>query len=260
MIRREEAPGEESLSFNWGENLLVLSQSAPEATLEKIVQSMGKLIADQRGYGALQVQLSLDQIVARPGQPSVYGGTLAFFHGRMIGLLEPLLVVAVAPASPADGRSQPRHVILHLGLPVSSASERHLIHRIESCLREQRALGGLLATRFASEFAESLLTAVRLPSRSDEGSALTEAKPGGKNHKEEVMPETQAQETNYNLVQVWVDRAEKNSPRCYVCQRIAKGNRETNDFRSLRICGVEFSSESQIAHLSRCVGKGNRSA
>lgn len=260
MMRREEAPGEELLGLNWAENLLALSHAIPGGTWTKIVRSMGKLIADQRGYGALQVKLSLEQIVTRSGQPLVYGGSLAFFHGQMIGLLEPLLVVAVIPASPAEGRSQPRHVILKLGLPVPSASERLLTHRLESCLGNPGALGELLTTCSSAEFAEALLTAIRSPERLENGSARPEAKVDGTHSPEEVVPETHAQEINYNLVQVWIERAEKNAPRCYVCLCIAKGNRATGDFGSLRICGVEFSPESQIAHLSRCVGKGNLSA
>ncbi|MCI0656405.1 MAG: hypothetical protein L0170_04965 [Acidobacteria bacterium] len=63
-------------------------------------------------------------------------------------------------------------------------------------------------------------------------------------------------ETNFNLTRVWVERARKNSARCYVCLRIARENeKEEGEFRNIKICGVEFSSESQIAHLARCVGK-----
>lgn len=259
-MRREEVLEEESLGLKSAENLLALSHVTPGATWANIVRSMGKLIADQRGYGALQVGLTLDQIVAQSGQPLVFGGTLALFQGQMIGLLESLLVVAVIPASLAQGASKPRHVILKLGLPVPSASERRLIHRLESCLKNPGALSELLITRSSPEFAEALLTAVRSSGLPDEGSARPEAKEDGTSLAEEVMPETHSQEINYNLVQVWIERAQKNAPRCYVCLRIAKGNQETGDFGILRICGVEFSPESQIAHLSRCVGKGNRSA
>jgi hypothetical protein len=74
------------------------------------------------------------------------------------------------------------------------------------------------------------------------------------------MHDAAAKDTNFNLVRVWVERAQKNAPGCYVCRRIAQGTREVGDFENIRICGVDFSPESQIAHLSRCVGKGTQSA
>jgi hypothetical protein len=70
------------------------------------------------------------------------------------------------------------------------------------------------------------------------------------------MDQSRDPETNFNLIRLWVDRAERNSVRCYVCLRISRQHsREDGQFRGFKVCGVEFSPETQIAHLARCVGK-----
>ena len=70
------------------------------------------------------------------------------------------------------------------------------------------------------------------------------------------MSEPAIPETNFNLIRVWVERAKKNSVRCYVCLRISRENfKEDRDFKGIKVCGVDFSPETQIAHLARCVGK-----
>jgi len=63
-------------------------------------------------------------------------------------------------------------------------------------------------------------------------------------------------EANFNLIRIWVERAKKNSLRCYVCLRISREHSmDGGEFRGFKVCGVEFSPETQIAHLARCVGK-----
>lgn len=75
------------------------------------------------------------------------------------------------------------------------------------------------------------------------------------------MSQPSVSETNFNLIRVWVERAKKNSLRCYVCLRISRENqREDGGFKGFKVCGVEFSPETQIAHLARCVGKESAGA
>jgi hypothetical protein len=63
-------------------------------------------------------------------------------------------------------------------------------------------------------------------------------------------------ETNFNLNRVWVERATKNSTRCYLCLRISRASQmDDGEIKEIKVCGVEFSPETQIAHLARCVGK-----
>jgi hypothetical protein len=70
------------------------------------------------------------------------------------------------------------------------------------------------------------------------------------------MDQSPDPETNFNLIRLWVDRAEKNSVRCDVCLRISREHsKEDGQFKGFKVCGVEFSPETQIAQFSRCVGK-----
>jgi hypothetical protein len=117
---------------------------------------MGALIAERKGYSPLQVQSSLDRILAGPEQPRFFGKTLASFHGRMVGLLEPLVVVAIIPGSAGHGGSTVRHVLLRAALPVPSVSEERLVGRLHACLGDPTVLSSLLATRLASDFAALL--------------------------------------------------------------------------------------------------------
>lgn len=71
------------------------------------------------------------------------------------------------------------------------------------------------------------------------------------------MGENSATEMNYNLVSVWLDRARSNAPKCFICMRIAQGNVQgKGEIKPIKISGVELSAETQITHLSRCVGPG----
>jgi hypothetical protein len=243
-----------------GETLLVLGHCTAKAGWGKVLRSMGALIAERKGYSPLQVQNGLERILQSPGQPALYGGTLASFQGRMIGLLEPLVVVALIPAAAGQNPSKAQHVLLRAALPVTSKAEQRLVSRLDACLSDQETLGRLLSTRSASDFASALLGALESPQCPPDAPPQSRLKKVGINTKEGTVSDTTTPEINFNLVQVWVERAEKNASRCYVCLRIAQGNRDLGEFRSIKICGVDFSPESQIAHLSRCVGKGSRSA
>ncbi len=121
---------------------------------------MGALISERKGYSPLQIQSSLDRILASPEQPRFFGRTLASFHGRMVGLLEPLIVVAIVPRSAGRGGSLVRHVLLRAALPVPSASEKRLVDRLQACLGDPTVLSSLLATRLAWNFAALLCEVV----------------------------------------------------------------------------------------------------
>jgi len=98
------------------------------------------------------------------------------------------------------------------------------------------------------DFAAALIDAVDSPRPWSDGAAQVRLTKTG------VQSNPTLPEINFNLVQLWVDRAEKNASRCAVCFRIAQGNRELGEFGTIKVGGVDFSPESQIAHLSRCAG------
>jgi len=69
------------------------------------------------------------------------------------------------------------------------------------------------------------------------------------------MDEKRTDEINCNKVSVWLARARENASRCFLCNRIAQAHSGApGDLQSIRISGVEMTAETQIAHLSRCVG------
>ncbi len=62
-------------------------------------------------------------------------------------------------------------------------------------------------------------------------------------------------ETNYNDIRLWLQRAQDNTSRCFICRRIASANIATpEDMKVLKFAGVELTPEMQISHLARCVG------
>ncbi|MBI2933883.1 MAG: hypothetical protein HYY16_19740 [Planctomycetes bacterium] len=70
------------------------------------------------------------------------------------------------------------------------------------------------------------------------------------------MAETSAAETNFNELALWLERAARNAPKCFICLRISQVNRlGTTDMKTVRISGIDLSAEVQITHLARCVGK-----
>lgn len=75
------------------------------------------------------------------------------------------------------------------------------------------------------------------------------------------MSQPSVPETNFNQIRVWVERAEKNSTRCNVCLRISRENpKGSEDLKGFKVFRAEFSAESQIVHLARCVGKESAGA
>jgi hypothetical protein len=78
----------------------------------------------------------------------------------MVGLLEPLMVVAIVPRSAGCGGSSVRHVLLRAALPVPSASEKRLVDRLQDRLGDPTVLSSLLATRVPWHFAALLWEAL----------------------------------------------------------------------------------------------------
>lgn len=62
-------------------------------------------------------------------------------------------------------------------------------------------------------------------------------------------------ETDYNDIRMWLERAQENSSRCFICRRIAGANVVApENMKVLKLAGVELTPEMQISHLARCVG------
>ena len=253
-VRKEEARREGPAVLKLGENLLVLSNCTPEADWPEVFRSMRTLISDQKGYSPLQIQSSLERILKSPQQPALHGRGLAYFHGRMFGLEDPFIVVALIPKHAGSSRSWVRHVMLRAALPVSSKAEQRLIHRVDACLGDQENLARLLATHSAFAFANALLDAVNSPLVAPQEPPQARKAESGVNLRDGLPCEPSRPEVTFNLVRVWVERAEKNGSRCAVCLRIVEGNRELGKLGSIKVGGVDYSPESQIAHLSRCAG------
>jgi len=58
-------------------------------------------------------------------------------------------------------------------------------------------------------------------------------------------------------VSLWLNLARSNGEKCFICNRIAEANGSgTGEILSVKISGVELTREIQVAHLSRCVGRG----
>lgn len=72
-----------------------------------------------------------------------------------------------------------------------------------------------------------------------------------------------SESTAREFYQQWaiVERARKNSKRCYLCLRIARGCSEKDRrLETIKICGVDFPPEFQVAHVGRCREGGRRDA
>ena len=68
------------------------------------------------------------------------------------------------------------------------------------------------------------------------------------------MDANPASEVNFNSIRLWLERAQANSAKCFVCQRIAQENgREASEIKTIKISGIELTPEVQIGHLARCV-------
>lgn len=62
-------------------------------------------------------------------------------------------------------------------------------------------------------------------------------------------------EINCNDVRLWLQRAQDNASRCFICRRIAGANFvAAENMKVLKLAGVELTPEMQISHLARCVG------
>lgn len=63
------------------------------------------------------------------------------------------------------------------------------------------------------------------------------------------------------VLRVWLVRCLANSMKCFICHRIAEENTiEAGALKAIRISGIELTSETQLAHLARCVGQGEERA
>ncbi len=62
-------------------------------------------------------------------------------------------------------------------------------------------------------------------------------------------------------VSQWLTLAASNRAKCFICGRIAEANRpETGEVRPIRISGIDLGPETQVNHLSLCVGRGAANA
>jgi hypothetical protein len=70
------------------------------------------------------------------------------------------------------------------------------------------------------------------------------------------MDVNSASEINFNSIRLWLERAQANASKCFVCQRIAQENeKEGGEIKPIKISGIELTPEVQIGHLARCVGR-----
>lgn len=54
----------------------------------------------------------------------------------------------------------------------------------------------------------------------------------------------------------WLVLAGSNGDKCFICSRIAEVNRpEAVEIRPIKISGIELSPDTQVTHLSLCVGR-----
>lgn len=54
----------------------------------------------------------------------------------------------------------------------------------------------------------------------------------------------------------WLVLAGSNGEKCFICSRIVEVNRpDAGEIRPIKISGIELSPDTQVTHLSLCVGR-----
>ena len=145
-----------------GLNVLVAGHCPPEGSWSSVLRAMGASMVEQRGYAPLLVQVSLEEVLASPTQPRIFGDCLAVADAQMLGLGHPLVVVTVLEAREGSRAAfQPRHVLLRVFPSIPSELDAKWIETLTSCLEDSDLLRELTETKTPLAFGVALQKALR---------------------------------------------------------------------------------------------------